>query len=167
MAATTVVKTVCDGTIVINDGTAVTPLTYTVVLEQGNLSFTEKRDTYTDIIDRCEVVGSRKSGTTPGSLSFSVFLTALTGSAESHILDMINATGSYSAAVSTDAGEYEGSIREVVFTMEGTDHGDANDHTITFPKVRLEYDIAEGQPNVVNVTGTILADATFGSSTGA
>ena len=167
MAATGIVKTACDGTIVINDGTPTTALTYTIVLEPGNFGFTEQRFTYTDIIDRCAVAGSRKSGVAPGTLSFSVHLTAFTGSAESHLLDMINATGSYSAALSTDTGEFEGSIREVVFTMAGTSHGDNADHVITFPKVRLEYDISEGQPNVINVTGTILAPATFGTNTGA
>ena len=167
MAASSVVSTICDGTIVLNDGTAVTPLTYTVVLEPGGLSFTPPRFTYTDIIDRCATVGSRKSGKSQGSLSFSAFCVAFTGSTEPHLIDFIEGTGSYSAAVSTDAGEFEGNVREVVFTLEKTDSGDNADQVVTFPKVRLEWDFAEGQPNVINVTGVILADPTYTGGTGA
>lgn len=167
MAATGIAKTKCDGTIVINDGTAVTPLTYTVVIEPGNFTFTKPRFTYVDIPDRCAIVGSRKSTKEPGSLSFSVTFTAFTGSSEQHLIDMIDGTGSYAAAISTDAGEFEGNVREVVFTVEGTDHGDNADHVATFPKVRLEWDFAEGEPNTINVTGVILADPTFSGGTGA
>lgn len=167
MAATSVVKTRCDTTIVINDGTTPTALTYTVVLEPGNLAFTPPRDTYTTIVDRCAIVGSRKNGTEMGTLSFSVHHTSVTGSSESHLVDMIEGAGSYAAAVSTDSGEFEGNVREVVVTIEGTDHGDNSDQTFTFPKVRLWWDFAEGDTNVINVTGEILADPTFAGGTGA
>ena len=167
MAATQVIKTLCDGLLVINDGTPTTPLTYTVVLEPGNFSFTPPRDTHITLKDRCAIVGSRKNGVEPGTLSFSVHATALTGSAESHLIDMIEGTGSYSAAVSTDTGEFEGNVREVVFTMEGTDHGDNADQVVTFPKVRLVWDFSEGDTNTINVTGEILADPTFAGGTGA
>jgi len=92
---------------------------------------------------------------------------AFTGSTEPHLIDFIEGTGSYSAAVSTDAGEFEGNVREVVFTLEKTDSGDNADQVVTFPKVRLEWDFAEGQPNVINVTGVILADPTYTGGTGA
>lgn len=167
MAATSVIKTLCDGLIVLNDGTPTTPLTYTVVLEPGNFSLTIPRKTYTDLFDRCAQVGSRASGKEPGTLAFSVHATAFTGSSESHLIDFIEGTGSYAAAVSTDTGEFEGNVREVVFTMEGTDHGDNADQVITCSKVRLTWDFAEGDTNVINVQGVILADPTFSGGTGA
>ena len=167
MAATSVIKTLCDGLLVLNDGTPTTPLTYTVVLEPGNFSMTPPRDTFIDLKDRCDIVGSRKNGTEPGTLAFSVHATAFTGSSESHLIDFIEGTGSYSAAVSTDTGEFEGNVREVVFTMEGTNHGDNADQVVTCPKVRLTWDFAEGDTNTINVQGVILADPTFSGGTGA
>jgi len=167
MAATTVVKTRCDTSITLNDGTTPTALTYTVTLEPGNLTFTPPRDNFIDIIDRCDIVGSRKTGTAPGSLAFSVHHTSVAGSSEAHLIDFIEGTGSFSAAVSTGSGQFEGNVREVVITIEGTDHGDNSDQTITFPKVRLTWDFAEGEPNTINVQGVILADPTYAGGTGA
>jgi len=166
MAASVIVKTICDTTIVINDGTAVTPLTYTVVLEPGNLSFSQPRFTYSDIMDRCSFAGSRKSGFEAGSISFSVHAVAFTGTAESHLTDMIDGRGSYSARVSTDAGAFDGKVLECVITIGGAALGDNADNVVTFPKVRFEWDFAEGTPDVINVTGTILAAGTFAGGDG-
>lgn len=161
MAETTVIKTKCDGTIVLSDGTSPSPLTYTVALEAGDLSVTPLRFAYTDLYDRCELVGSRKTGVEPGSISFSVHMRQFTGGTDGSIIDFIEGTGAYSARVSTDSGEFEGNVLKVAYTAEGTDHGDSADHVLTFPKCRLFWDFAEGEPNTVNITGTILAAPTI------
>lgn len=155
-----VAKTLCDGTILIEDGTTPTALSVTVAMEPGNFTFTPPRDTFTDIIDRCAIVGSRKSGTEPGTLSFSYYLQDFTQGTGGTLIDLIDGTGAFAARVSTDSGEFEGNVLKVTYTMEGSDHG-GTDGTIVCSKVRLWWDFAEGQPNVVNVTGVILADPTF------
>ena len=161
MAETTVIKTKCDGTIVLSDGTSPSPLTYTVALEAGDLSVTPLRFAYTDLMDRCELVGSRKSGVEPGSISFSVHMRQFTGGTDGSIIDFLEGTGAYSARLSTDSGEFEGNVLQVALTVEGTDHGDTADHVITFPKCRLFWDFAEGEPNTLNITGTVLAAPTI------
>ena len=159
--ASTVIKTRCDGTVVISDGTSPTPLSLTVTLEPGDFSCQPLRKVYTDLMDRCQLVGSRATGVEPGSLSFSVHHTAFTDGSAGTLIDLIEGSGSFSARVSTDAGEFEGNVLQVAYTAEGTDHGDSADHVITFPKVRLFWDFAEGEPNTVNITGTILAAPTI------
>ena len=161
MAETTVIKTKCDGTIVLSDGTSPSPLTYTVALEAGDLSVTPLRFAYTDLYDRCELVGSRKNGVEPGSISFSVHMRQFTGGTDGTIIDLIEGTGAYAARVSTDSGEFEGNVLKVTYTSEGTDFGDSSDHTIAFPKCRLFWDFAEGEPNTIDITGTVLAAPTI------
>ena len=161
MAETTVIKTKCDGTIVLSDGTSPSPLTYTVALEAGDLSVTPLRFAYTDLYDRCELVGSRKTGVEPGSISFSVHMRQFTGGTDGSIIDFIEGTGAYSARVSTDSGEFEGNVLQVAYTAEGTDHGDSADHVLTFGKCRLFWSFSEGEPNTVEITGTILAAPTI------
>jgi hypothetical protein len=161
MAETTVIKTKCDGTIVLSDGTSPTPLSYTVALEAGDLSVTPMRFTFTDLFDRCEIVGSRKSGVEPGSIAFSVHMRQFTGGTDGSIIDFIEGTGAYSARVSTDAGEFEGNVLQVALTVSGTSLGDSADHVMTFPKCRLFWEFAEGEPNTINITGTVLAAPTI------
>lgn len=161
MAETTVIKSRCDGLIILSDGTSPTPLSYTVALEAGDLSVTPMRFTYTDLFDRCEIVGSRKTGVEPGSISFSVHMRQFTGGTDGSIIDFIEGTGAYSARVSTDAGEYEGNVLQVAYTAEGTNFGDSADHTITFGKCRLFWSFAEGEPNTINIEGTVLAAPTI------
>ena len=155
------IKTKCDGTIVLSDGTTPAALTYTVTLEPGDFECTPLRFAYTDLMDRCAIVGSRKSGVEAGSLSFSVHFRDFTGGTDGSIIDFIDGRGAYAARVSTDAGEFEGNVLQVQLTVEGTNLGDSADHVVTFPKVRLFWSFSEGEPDTVSITGTILADPTF------
>ena len=157
----TTIKTKCDGSIVLSDGTSPTPLTYTVAYEAGDLSVQPMRFVYTDLFDRCELVGSRKSGVEPGSISFSVHMRDFTGGTDGSIIDFLEGTGAYSARVSTDTGEFEGNVLQVALTVEGTNHGDSADHVLTFPKCRLFWSFAEGEPNTINIEGTVLAAPTI------
>lgn len=160
MPESQVIKTRCGGTILIEDGTSPTPLSYTVTLEPGDFAVTPLRFTYTDLMDRCELVGSRKTGVEPGSISFSIHMRQFTGGTDGTIIDLIEGTGAYSARVSTDSGEFEGNVLKVTYTSEGTDFGDSSDHSVAFPKCRLFWSFSEGEPNTIEITGTVLAAPT-------
>ena len=49
--------------------------------------------------------------------------------------------------------------------IEGTDHGDNADATVSFQKVLLTADFAEGDPNVINVQGEVYGAIQRGGQT--
>lgn len=160
MAESTVVKVAKDGTITITDGTG-TPLTYTTSYEDGDFTFTDPKPERLVIRDRGTIAGLRTTNQQVGSLSFSVHMRNFANAnSTTTLLDVINFTNNWSSAVSTGGTGYEPNLVNITFTVEGTDLGDAADHTVTFTKVHLEADFAEGDPNKINVTGEVYGTVT-------
>lgn len=161
MAESTVVKNFTDGTILIEDGTPVTALDYTVAYEAGDFSASSPRDERTVIRDRGAIAGLRNTNEQVGSISFSVHMRQFTDGTDETIIDMIERTGAFSAAVSVGGAAYEPFLHKVTFTVEGTDHSDSADHVMICSLVHLDWEFSEGDPNVINVTGELYARPTF------
>lgn len=160
MAESTVVKVRRDGTITIKDG-AGSPLTYTVAYENGDFAYAEDKASRIVIRDRGTIVGLRKGDDPVQSLSFSVHLRALAITAtNATLIDVIQKTGAWASATSTGGTGYEQFLVDVVMTIEGTDLGDSADHTATFSKVLLTYDVKEGDPDTLSVKGEVYGTIT-------
>jgi len=83
MAVSNIVRNLRDGELVIKDGTAATPLSLTVLLDEGDLSWTERTDTI-EIKDRGSISSGhlRKGNEESISLSFTAKWTQLMGKSE-------------------------------------------------------------------------------------
>ena len=154
MAESSVVKSRIDGTITITDGTSGTPLSYTVDIEgDGNFTSTSGKAEHVVVYDRGAIVGRRKTNDGIVTGSFSVNMRQFTDGTEDTIIDVIENTGNWSAAVTTTGPEFdvEGETKTMTYTSEGTDHGDSADHVQTFERVVFDWDYAEGDLNTINV----------------
>lgn len=163
MAESSVVKNRTDGTIVITDGTSVTPLSYTVTIEgDGNFSSSSGKSEFSDVMSRGAFAGRRKTNATKVTGGFQVQMRQFTDATEVTIIDVIENTGAWSAAVSTYGTEYEveGGTKSMTYTAEGTDHGDSADHVLSFTGVVFDWAFAEGDLNTIDVTFEAYARAT-------
>lgn len=150
MPASSIVKVKQGSTVKLLDGTG-TPLELTGLLYDGDFSCEDL------VYDRESIVitvngvfaGVARGNYKPISGSFSVLYTgqvsASTNSPAS-ILDFIQKTNGYSAAINTQTG-YDQQLRTIVLTCEGTDFGDGADHTITFAKCEITATLQAGEPN--------------------
>jgi hypothetical protein len=156
MAESSVVKVKRDGAITLKDG-AGTPKTYTISAEPGDFSLAVPLETRNDFLDRGRLVGSVRFGDDqPVTGSFSAYFRgglSTDGAAATltQICDGTIAGVGTAAWVSTLGADAEVFAVDVVLTVEGTDHGDATDHTVTIPDCSLDFTIAEGDPNVITV----------------
>lgn len=84
MAVSNIVRNLRDGELVIKDGTSPTPLSMTVLLDEGDLTWTERTKTI-EVKDRGSISAghTRKGDEESISLSFSAKWTQLFGKAES------------------------------------------------------------------------------------
>ena len=158
MAESSQVKTAGHGTVQIYDGTTPTPKSYTLSYEEGDLSITDVRTESNVVHDRFAIAGETAGRQTPGELSMTVRFRqfANTTSSEDTLIDVIDRTNNWSAAVSTGGSGYESFLHKIVVTIEGTDLGDLSDHTWTFDRVKLDYSFAEGDPHdTLTITGII------------
>jgi len=156
MPASDTVKVARDGLVVFSDATTPTALTHTVAYENGDFAFSDDKTERIVIRDRGTIVGLRKGDDSVASFSFTVFMRDFTDSAETTIIDVIDKTGAASTWVSTGGAKYEQHLVDVVFTVEGTDHGDTGDHILTCTKCFLNWDFAESKDgNSITVTGEI------------
>ena len=153
MAESTVVKVRRDGTIILKDGGG---NTYTVAYENGDLSFDggAKADRIV-IRDRGTIVGLRKGDDPVPSLSFTVMMRDFTNASGGSLTDFIDKTGGSSGTTSTGGAGYEQYLIDIEFTVEGTSHGDSNDHTATASKCLCTWSFSEGDPDTISVTAEI------------
>ena len=149
------VKVPRDGTLIISDGTG-SPNTFTVNYEDGDFSFSDDKTERIVIRDRGQIVGLRKGDDSVATFSFSTYLTEFTDGSTSLICDIIEKTGSAAAWISTGGTGYEQYLLDVQLKIEGTDHGDGSDETLTLTKCFLNWDFAEAKEgNKINVTGEV------------
>ena len=81
-------------------------------------------------------------------------LTDITDAGYSTAADLMLKKGSHGSAVSTLGANAEVYTVKLTLTIEGTDHGDGNDHTIVLDDCACSVDIAEGDPNSMSVSFT-------------
>ena len=164
MALSSIVKTKFDGRLVIEDGTAVTPLDITVQYEAGDFSLSglnQASGTSYDIaqyLDRGEFFagGVRKTGRTFPTFSFTAYLTELSDGTNETIPDIVLQQNSFSAAVSTLGTNADCYSLNLILTIEGTDHGDSTDNILTLSDCLISLDMAEGDPDTFSLSGTVL-----------
>jgi hypothetical protein len=158
MAESTRVKIRRYGVIHILDGAA---LDYTVAYEEGDLALNQPKREDVDIFDRDDIAGQRAGRQQHGTISFSVHMRELTNSVSATIVNVIEKTGVWVAATSTGSAAYEDFLHKVTYTVDSTLSGDASSHVATCSMVKLSWDFAEGNPNVINVTGKLYAAPTY------
>jgi len=152
MAESTVVKVRRDGTIKLKDGGS---NVYTVAYENGDLSFDggSKADRIV-IRDRGTIVGLRKGDDPVLTLSFTVMMREFTDQSAGSIIDFLDNSGPV-ALTSTGGAGYEQFLIDIEFTVEGTAHGDSNDHVATASKCLCTWSFSEGDPDTISVSAEI------------
>jgi hypothetical protein len=150
MALSTRVKNFRNGTLVIKDGTG-TPLSMTAVYEDGDLGFDIDKAARIVVRDRGVIVGAIKGDDPVQSGSFTVDMLEFLNTGAATIIDVIEKTGAWAAAISTGGNAYEFFTHTLEFTDEGTDFGDTADAKITFAKCILTWGFKEGERNKISV----------------
>ena len=161
-ASTDVVKHLYDGTVTLADGTG-TPVTLDVQWSQGDTGISGLAAVQRDVIayqTRGALHSVRYGARNFPTVSFSFMFGSFTDATDSAPLDFLMFTNKYSANISTinSPGEVHG--LKITLTVEGTDLGDASDHTIVLDDVHCTFDISEGEPNTCTVNGTVYGSVT-------
>ena len=156
MAASTTIKHFTDGSITLKDGTG-TPVTLVVPFSQGDFSPAGIQETQQEVVAYqsrgvLHIVRHAAANFPTGSFSFMVADYA--DATDQTAIDFLLKQGSFAANVSTLGTNAEVYTVNIVLTIEGTDHGDAADHTITLTNCACTIDVAEGEPNTVTVNYT-------------
>ena len=156
MALSAIAKTKRDGLITLKDGTG-SPVTMDVIYEDGDLSFEGISKHQAELIaffDRGVFYSVRKSNQKFVTFKFTAHFTELSDATNSNVYDFINFANKYSANVSTLGSTAEVKTISVLWTVEGSGHGDASNHTLLITHCACEISIAEGEPDKFTITGT-------------
>ena len=163
MAYSTTVKTRRDGRIRLKDGT--TPAAVTLLLSyegDGNLTFTNEVADRVPIYDRGVIVGLRKGNDATQSGSFTVNMRQFTSATDAgSVIDFITKSGHYSGNVSSGGSAYAFYTVDVEVDIEGTDHGDGNDHVALLSNCLCTYDFSEGDTNTFNINFEVFGGITM------
>ncbi|MBC8425450.1 hypothetical protein H8E07_15125 [bacterium] len=156
MPISTIVKTKRDGTLTFEDNGAGNTLT--VQYEAGDLSFTVNGEGVNNFLDR-GLIGSppsvRYGDDQPVTGSFTAYLRDLSDAAYATLEEIILRSGDVGANwVSTMGANGEVFTLTLRFTIEGTDHGDASDHVLTFDYANVTGTMAEGDPDTISINFT-------------
>lgn len=165
MAESSVVKTGRDGSITFKDGTG-TPLDFTITFDMGDMSVTglsavnDKSGKYynhTEIQARGELVSQRMTDRVFPSVSASMYMRSFHHATEERFMDFIQGQGAFASRVSTTGANAEVFNCDIVFTVEGTDHGDAADETLTLNDVTIDsFEFAEAmEGNTFKFSGIV------------
>jgi hypothetical protein len=156
MAASSVVKNMCDGSIQFKDGTG-TPIVCTVRFDNADFSVDglKAKLRETNAYQHRGVLSSvRHTTRTFPTFTMSVSMSEFTSAAANSVSDAILKNGAFASAVSTQGANADVYTLDVVITEEGTNFGDAADHTFTLEDCELSMGYAEGDPNTFSISGT-------------
>jgi hypothetical protein len=164
MAASVIIKHFTDGTITLKDGTG-SPVTLAVPFSAGDLSLSGlAQDALGRATNAYESRGAlnslRRGAREYPTVSFSAHMADISDGSNTTIVDFLRKKGAYAANVSTTAATGDVYTVDIVLTVEGTDFGDASDHTVTMEDVDCRIDISEGEPNTFTVNGTVYGTIT-------
>jgi hypothetical protein len=153
MAESTIVKTKRDGILTLYDDARGN--SYAISYEQGDFSLTIPGRTINVFLDR-GVLGATPSvrwgDDQPMSGSFTAYMRDANDAAAAILFNLATETGwANSNWTSTLGSNAEVFTVEMELTIEGTDHGDAADHTITIDHCALSVQFAEGDPNLLTI----------------
>jgi len=157
MAVSTIVKTKRDGTLTIKDG-AGTPLELVIAFEQGDLSITIPGPSVNVFLDRGEFGATpslRYGDDQPCTGSFTAYLRHPTDASDEVLLDLLTQSGQIGSNwTSTLGANAEVNAYQLVFAIEGTDHGDSADYSITLDDCVFSGTVAEGDPSTIQIQFT-------------
>lgn len=152
----TIIKHFTDGTVTLKDGTG-TPVTLLVPFFMGDFSLSglNQARRATNVYEaRGQLTGLRKGAKSFPTGSFSCQIADYSDASDRTVLDFLNKQNSYSANKSTTEALGDVYTVDLVFTVEGTDLGDAADHVITIEDCDCSMDLANGEPNSLTVSFT-------------
>lgn len=157
MAVSTLVRNLRDAELVLKDGTSPTPLSLTLVMDEGDLTWTERQRTI-EVKDRGRIAGGhlRKGDDESVTLSFSAKWTQLFGKANQsedplQLYEFLTfASGSGVTSTSTS-----GEQNTLTFEFTVNDPGGVASEKVIFTKVYQEtLSLSEGDDyNVINFSG--------------
>lgn len=156
--ASTVVKHFTDGTIEFADGTG-TPVTLTLPLGIGDFSASGFQESQQDVNvyqSRGVLRSLRKGAKNFVSGSFSAMLADISDASAGDAIDFVLQQAAYSANTSTLSASDVYCVK-VTLTIEGTDLGDAADHTIVLDNCVVTFDVSEGEPDNIAFSYTSYA----------
>jgi hypothetical protein len=162
MAQSTVIKNFRDGTLVFADNTG-TPITLSIQYEAGDFSIDNLNEGLvetTAYLDRGEFATLRKTNRVFPSFSFSAHMTDLSDNTDKLLYDLARKTGAFASAVSTLGANADAMTYKLTFTVEGTNFGDAADHTMILNDCRITLSFSEGDPNSFSVAGIVYGTIT-------
>lgn len=163
MPASVIAKNFRDGTLQLKDG-AGTPNTLTLPLISGSVNVSGLTESQKDVRayqSRGNLVSLRKGEATFPTVSFQAMLADLSDGTNQTAYDFCKKVGSYSGNTSTTTALGDVYTIDIVITIEGTDLGDASDHTLTLEDVSVSMDIdAAGDPSMISFSGTVYGTVT-------
>ncbi|MCK5642876.1 MAG: hypothetical protein KAJ19_18850, partial [Gammaproteobacteria bacterium] len=71
------------------------------------------------------------------------------------LIDFLDKTGAWASAASTGGTGYEPYMIDIQFDVEGTSHGDSNDHRATASKCLCTWSFSEGDPDTISVNAEV------------
>lgn len=157
MAASTVIKHFTDGSVTLTDGTSPTAVSLVIPFSVGDVSYSGRQETQNDVVayqtrGTLHSVRHAARSFVTGSLSFMV--ADFSDATDQTALDFLLKQGSYNGNTSTLSNSPEVYAVDILLTVEGTDHGDSADHTVTLTDCVCTLDFAEGEPDTVTVSFT-------------
>lgn len=166
MAVSQIFKHDQDGVISLADGTG-TPVTLTVPFTNGDFSLSGLGRTHAELVKYQTRGGKgecfRYGAKTYPTGSFTAVLTELSAAATDIVLlDFVRKTGTCASNVST-LGTSTNVVYtiDITLTIEGTDNGDAADHTIVLTDCHCTADLTEGTPDSVTINFEVLGTVTM------
>ena len=156
MAISTVVKTKRDGKLTLKDNGGANTLE--VAYEAGDFNLTIPGPAVVNNLDRGKFGANpslRYSDDQAMTATFSAMLRDLSDAAYATLEEVIMQSGLVGSGwVSTGGANAEVFTLDVTFDIEGTGHGDANDHSLTLPNCVVTGSIAEGDPDTISISIT-------------
>lgn len=163
MPASTVIKNLNDGSLVIKDGTG-TPIDVTIKFEDGNFSISGLAAKMNEVVayqTRGAFSGLRHTARTFATFTFTAKMSEFTSATDNSLTDAILKNGAFNSGVSTSGANADVYTTDLVFSVEGTNFGDSSDHSFTLEDCYCTIDFSEGDPNTFSVSGTV-----YGAITG-
>jgi len=163
MAASTIIKHLTDGSLDISDGTTPTPVSLSIPFTIGDFSLSGLSKDQTDVKaykPRGSLQSIRQGEDTEPTGSFSCQVADYSDGTDGTVFDFVMGAGSYSGNASTSADIGDVYTCDLVWTVEGTDLGDAADHTLTLTDCHIVMDVGEGEPNTLSFSFTCYGTVT-------
>jgi hypothetical protein len=145
------VKHFTDGTYVLRDGTAPTPIELTVPFCVGDFSISGLKSSMHEVAvytARKVLTGLRRGAPMFATGSFTAQMADLTAVTKTSLTDALLKNGAFAAAVSTRGLLADVYTLDIIVTISGTEFGDATDPTFTCHDCDVTLDsFTEGEPN--------------------